>query len=150
MTQFLKLKYVFFQISSKRKCFSVWDVGGQEKTRSLWRSFCRQTDLIVYVVDSADKERMEEAKIELETILKVVSRTNANVPLLILANKQDLPGAITIGQMETLLGLKHLKNQWKIVDCCAVTGEGLETVLKDADQIIKLSKMKPCSSLNVG
>ena len=38
--------------------------------------------------------------------------------------------------------LKNFKNPWKIVDCCAVTGEGLETVLKDADKIIKHSRMK--------
>ena len=120
----------------------MWDVGGQERTRSLWRSYCRQTDLIMYVVDSADQERMEEAKIELETILKVVSRTNNNVPLLILANKQDLPGALTAGQMETVLGLKNFRNPSKIVDCCAVTGEGLETFLKDADKIIKDRRMK--------
>ena len=144
------LNLLSFQISRGRKCFSVWDVSGQEKTRSLWRSYCRQTDLIMFVVDSADQERMEEAKIELETILKVVSRTKANVPLLVLANKQDLPGAMTTGQMETMLGLKNFRNQWKIFDCCAVTGEGLETVLKDADNIIKQSKVKHSSLLKIG
>lgn len=45
--------------------FLVWDVGGQEKLRPLWRSYTRCTDGIVFVLDSVDVERMEEAKIEL-------------------------------------------------------------------------------------
>lgn len=50
---------------SKGVQFLVWDVGGQEKLRPLWRSYTRCTDGIVFVVDSVDVERMEEAKMEL-------------------------------------------------------------------------------------
>ncbi|XP_017106031.1 ADP-ribosylation factor-like protein 4C isoform X4 [Drosophila bipectinata] len=45
--------------------FLVWDVGGQEKLRPLWRSYTRCTDGILFVIDSVDVERMEEAKMEL-------------------------------------------------------------------------------------
>ncbi|KAE8739948.1 hypothetical protein FOCC_FOCC014560 [Frankliniella occidentalis] len=45
--------------------FLVWDVGGQEKLRPLWKSYTRCTDGIVFVLDSVDVERMEEAKMEL-------------------------------------------------------------------------------------
>lgn len=45
--------------------FLVWDVGGQEKLRPLWKSYTRCTDAIVFVLDSVDGERMEEAKMEL-------------------------------------------------------------------------------------
>ncbi|EDX15187.1 GD24390 [Drosophila simulans] len=45
--------------------FLVWDVGGQEKLRPLWRSYTRCTDGILFVIDSVDTERMEEAKMEL-------------------------------------------------------------------------------------
>jgi ADP-ribosylation factor-like protein 4 len=41
------------------------DVGGQEKLRPLWRSYTRCTDGIIFVIDSVDLERMEEAKMEL-------------------------------------------------------------------------------------
>ena len=56
--------------------FLVWDVGGQEKLRPLWRSYTRCTDGIVFVLDSVDVERMEEAKIELMRTVNsnVVSR----------------------------------------------------------------------------
>ena len=55
----------------------------------MWRGYCRQSDLIMFVVDSEDEERLEEARLELELLVKVIGR---NVPVLILANKQDLPG----------------------------------------------------------
>lgn len=43
----------------------ILDVGGQEKLRPLWRSYTRATDGIIFVIDSVDTERMEEAKMEL-------------------------------------------------------------------------------------
>ncbi|XP_011195001.1 ADP-ribosylation factor-like protein 4C isoform X2 [Zeugodacus cucurbitae] len=86
--------------------FLVWDVGGQEKLRPLWRSYTRCTDGILFVVDSVDVERMEEAKMELMRTAKCPD--NQGVPVLILANKQDLPGARNAKELETLLGLHEL------------------------------------------
>lgn len=83
--------------------FLVWDVGGQEKLRPLWKSYTRCTDGIVFVLDSVDVERMEEAKMEL--IRTVKSPENSQVPILVLANKQDLPGAREPRELERLLGL---------------------------------------------
>ncbi|XP_030244146.1 ADP-ribosylation factor-like protein 4C isoform X2 [Drosophila navojoa] len=86
--------------------FLVWDVGGQEKLRPLWRSYTRCTDGILFVVDSVDTERMEEAKMELMRTAKCPD--NQGVPVLILANKQDLPSACCPKQLENLLGLHEL------------------------------------------
>lgn len=86
--------------------FLVWDVGGQEKLRPLWRSYTRCTDGIVFVVDSVDVERMEEAKMELMRTAKCSE--NHGVPILIFANKQDLPGAKEPKELEKLLGLREL------------------------------------------
>jgi ADP-ribosylation factor-like protein 4 len=86
--------------------FLVWDVGGQEKLRPLWRSYTRCTDGIVFVVDSVDAERMEEARMELLRTAKAPE--NAGVPVLVLANKQDLPGARDPREVEKLLGLAEL------------------------------------------
>ena len=66
--------------------FLVWDVGGQDKTRPLWRSYTRCTDGIIFVVDSRDTDRLEEAKLELLKIAKLTERYC--VPILVLANKQ--------------------------------------------------------------
>ena len=58
------------KISSKTGSFHLWDIGGQDKTRPLWRSYTRCTDAIIFVVDCSNKERMEEAKLELMKISK--------------------------------------------------------------------------------
>ncbi|XP_017056793.1 ADP-ribosylation factor-like protein 4A isoform X1 [Drosophila ficusphila] len=86
--------------------FLVWDVGGQEKLRPLWRSYTRCTDGILFVIDSVDTERMEEAKMELMRTAKCPD--NQGVPVLILANKQDLPNACGAIELEKLLGLNEL------------------------------------------
>ncbi|KAH8418150.1 hypothetical protein KR009_001141 [Drosophila setifemur] len=88
--------------------FLVWDVGGQEKLRPLWRSYTRCTDGILFVIDSVDSERMEEAKMELMRTAKCPD--NQGVPVLILANKQDLPNACSAKELEKLLGLNELRN----------------------------------------
>jgi len=114
--------------------FTLWDVGGQDKLRPLWRSYTRCTDGIIFVVDSCKEDRLEEAKLELLKIYKSCSErrvsskhSNGKIPVLILANKQDLPMALDVSKLEHLLGLKHLaKERWHIQPTCAITGDGLE------------------------
>ncbi|KAK2714279.1 ADP-ribosylation factor-like protein 4C [Artemia franciscana] len=126
---------------SKGVQFLIWDVGGQEKLRPLWKSYTRCTDGIVFVLDSVDSERMEEAKMELVRTAK--SPENVGVPVLVLANKQDLPGAKDTKEIESSLGLNDLgSNQlFHVQSTCAVTGEGLDEGL-DAlyDMILKRRK----------
>lgn len=81
--------------------FQVWDVGGQEKLRPLWKSYTRRTDGLVFVVDAVETERMEEAKVELHRITR--SAENQGVPLLVLANKQDLDGAVSAPEVNAAL-----------------------------------------------
>ena len=71
---------------SRGLTFLVWDVGGQEKVRPLWKPYTRATDAVIYVVDSTDVERLEEAKLELHRIMRTPD--NIGVPLLVIANKQ--------------------------------------------------------------
>src|SRR5688572_10878469 len=75
----------------KGRTFKFWDIGGQDKLRPLWKTYSRKTDGIIFVVDSVDDERMEEAKMELHKILRQPDLTGT--PLLVLANKQDLLNA---------------------------------------------------------
>ena len=103
---------------------TLWDIGGQGKIRPLWHHYYKDTDAIVFVLDSADHERLAEAKEELWTAL-----TNpylAASKLLIFANKQDLPGTRTIAQLAEELRLSELRDRvWYIQGCCATTGEGI-------------------------
>jgi ADP-ribosylation factor-like protein 4 len=123
--------------SRSGQTFLLWDVGGQEKTRPLWRSYTRCTDGIIFVVDSSDAERLEEAKLELLKIAKLTERYA--VPILVLANKQDLPTAAEPAKLEKGLGLAAELGRgvgWAIQPCCAVTGEGLEEGLASLQEMI--------------
>ena len=69
--------------------FTVWDVGGQDKIRPLWRHYYQNTQGIIFVVDSNDRDRIVEAREELQRMLNEDELRDAL--LLVFANKQDLP-----------------------------------------------------------
>jgi ADP-ribosylation factor 6 len=77
-------------VTYKNVKFNVWDVGGQDKIRPLWRHYYTGTQGLVFVVDSQDRDRVDEAKQELHRILS--DREMKDCLLLVFANKQDLPG----------------------------------------------------------
>ena len=79
-------------VTYKNVRFNVWDVGGQDKIRPLWRHYYTGTQGLVFVVDSQDRERIDEAKQELQRILS--DREMKDCLLLVFANKQDLPGGM--------------------------------------------------------
>lgn len=121
--------------------FKVWDIGGQDKLRPLWRSYTRCTDGIVFVVDSVDEERMEEAKMELIRTAK--HPDNAGTPILVYANKQDLPGAKDPQEVARILGLTELSSNhsWHVQPACAIIGEGLDDGLEKLhDMIVQRKK----------
>lgn len=72
---------------------NFWDVGGQKSLRSYWRNYFESTDGLVWVVDSADKMRLANCKEELHSLLQ--EERLAGATLLVLANKQDVPGALS-------------------------------------------------------
>jgi small GTP-binding protein len=103
--------------------FTVWDVGGQNKLRPLWRHYFQGTSALIFVVDSNDATRLEEARNELHAILQ--DNEMQNVVVLVFANKQDLPNAVTAETMCDKLKLRALKNEWYIQSCTAITSAGL-------------------------
>lgn len=58
---------------SERCRLNFWDIGGQKTLRPFWRNYYEETDAVVWVVDSADRDRLHSCREELETVL------NANV-----------------------------------------------------------------------
>jgi ADP-ribosylation factor-like protein 1 len=111
-------------VTYKNIKFQVWDLGGQTSIRPYWRCYYANTDAVIYVIDSADRERISIARDELEAMLEEEELKDAS--LLILANKQDLKGAMTVTEVSTALNLTDMKNrQWTIFKCSAQTGEGL-------------------------
>lgn len=111
-------------VEYKNISFTVWDVGGQDKIRPLWRHYYQNTQGIIFVVDSNDRERIAEAKAELDRMLAEEELREA--VLLVFANKQDLPKAIPVAKLTEELGLTALRGRtWHIQGCCATSGDGL-------------------------
>lgn len=111
-------------VEYKNISFTVWDVGGQDKIRPLWRHYFQNTQGLIFVVDSNDRERVEEAKDELSKMLGEDELRDA--VLLVFANKQDLPNAMTAQDITDKLGLSQLRNKkWYIQGTCATQGQGL-------------------------
>jgi ADP-ribosylation factor protein 6 len=163
-------------VTYKNVKFNVWDVGGQDKIRPLWRHYfsgkfpftciCPRakdkqgviwlatrlapepnplgrhhnnlprviqklmrlcslgTQGLIFVIDSSDRARMEEAKQELHRIIN--DREMKDSLLLVFANKQDLPDALKPQEVTDALQLSKLKDKvWYVVPSCATTGEGL-------------------------
>jgi len=104
--------------------FTMWDVGGQDKLRPLWRHYFQNTNGVIFVVDSNDKERVGAARDELQKMLSEDELRDA--VLLVFANKQDLPNAMSTAEITDKLGLHSLRQRnWFIQGCCATTAQGL-------------------------
>lgn len=104
--------------------FTMWDVGGQDRIRVLWRHYYQQTQGLIFVVDSNDTGRFDLAAHELFTLLAQDELRNAAV--LVLANKQDLPQAASPTEMVDKLGLCQIRrHDWFIQPCSATDGTGL-------------------------
>ncbi|XP_061282454.1 ADP-ribosylation factor 4-like [Bos javanicus] len=111
-------------VEYKNICFTVWDVGGQDKIRPLWRHYFQNTQGLIFVVDSNDRERIQEGAEELQKMLQEDELRDA--VLLLFANKQDLPNAMAISEMTDKLGLQSLHNRtWCVQATCATQGTGL-------------------------
>ncbi|KAJ3041391.1 hypothetical protein HK097_002276 [Rhizophlyctis rosea] len=109
-------------VTYKNIKFNVWDVGGQDKIRPLWRHYFAGTQGLIFVVDSNDPERLEEARAELHRI--VSDRDMQDCAILVFANKQDLPRALNPMQVTEILQLPRLQGRlWYVHPSCATTGE---------------------------
>ncbi|KAI3988609.1 hypothetical protein MKX01_026973 [Papaver californicum] len=104
--------------------FTVWDVGGQDKIRPLWKYYFQNTQGLIFVVDSNDRDRVVEARDELHKLMNEDELRDS--VLLIFANKQDLPNAMNAAEITDKLGLHSIRQRrWYIQSTCATSGEGL-------------------------
>jgi len=104
---------------------NVWDIGGQKMIRPYWRNYFDSCDALIYVIDSADRRRLEETGVELSQLLE--EDKLAEVPVLVFANKQDLMNAIPASEISETLNLHMIRDRvWSIQPASAKTGEGLQ------------------------
>merc|ERR1712110_704271 len=108
----------------KNISFTMWDVGGQEKIRRLWKHYFIGTQGLIFVVDSNDTERIDVAAEELNYLLSQDELRDSSV--LVLCNKQDLPHAVSPSEISRKFGLdRELRRRWHVQACSAPQGHGL-------------------------
>ncbi|RAO64716.1 uncharacterized protein BHQ10_000728 [Talaromyces amestolkiae] len=111
-------------VTYKNVKFNVWDVGGQDKIRPLWRHYYSGTQGLIFVVDSSDTARLSEARLELHKIIN--DREMKDALLLVFANKQDTPGHLSPEEITNALQLNKLKDRlWYVVPSVATEGTGI-------------------------
>jgi len=112
------------EVVHKNMHFQVWDLGGQESLRSAWSTYYLNTHVVIMVVDSTDRERINLVKAELFKLL-AHEQLKAAV-LLVFANKQDAKDKMSPAEIAENLNLASIRSHpWHIQPCCALSGQGL-------------------------
>lgn len=120
------------------KPLTLWDIGGQIQLRATWKDYLEGTHILVYVLDSTDEARLPEAVAELREVLR--DPNMVRVPFLVLANKQEAPGALPLLEIRSRLGLEQLQDHcWELRACSALTGQGLPEALQSLRNLLKSS-----------
>ncbi|OMJ83753.1 hypothetical protein SteCoe_15230 [Stentor coeruleus] len=122
-------------IKYKKLNLAIWDVSGDMRYRVFWATYYQNAHGLIFVIDAEDREKIETAKDELYHVLEHNSVKNA--PILVLANKQDLPGAMSAMEvLEKLQMFKIRDRPWHLQATCALSGEGLSQGLNRLVQMI--------------
>jgi ADP-ribosylation factor protein 1 len=130
--------------------FTVWDIGGQHLIRPLWRHYYKGSEAVIFVVDSNDRDRIDDngsnsnddnVRDQLHSMLADEELNGA--ALLVFANKQDLPNAMSVDEITQRLQLNKLRNrEWYIQSSCARSGDGLYEGLDWLSHTLKKMKKK--------
>jgi GTP-binding protein SAR1 len=89
--------------------FRAYDLGGHETVRKTWKTYFPTVDGIIYLVDAADRDRFDESKKELDSLMASPELTK--VPVVILGNKIDKKEACNEDELRDVFGL-GTKSQW--------------------------------------
>ena len=121
---------------------TLWDLGGQQSFRSIWDKYYEDADVLIYVVDAADEERFDEARLTLQTLLEHPEASK--LPVLVLANKSDLPLAHDANALNTLFDMKGIQTQrtGRLLMASAITSKGLDSVMEWVIETVKTLKEK--------
>lgn len=105
---------------------TVCDMSGASTYRGLWETYYRGCQGVLFVVDASDKIRLCVAKDELDAMLAHADIRRGTAPVLVFANKMDLPGAVDAAEVSLLLGLPQIGDRaWQIQASNALSGEGV-------------------------
>ncbi|OZC09938.1 ADP-ribosylation factor family protein [Onchocerca flexuosa] len=97
------------KITKGNVTIKLWDIGGQPRFRSMWERYCRGVNAIIFMVDAADEDKLEASRNELSQLLDKPQLDS--IPVLVLANKKDLPGALDERQLIERMNLSAIQNR---------------------------------------
>lgn len=122
--------YSVEKFSASNIIFTVFDMSGQGRYRSLWEQYYRDAEAVIFVVDSSDKLRTVVARDELESLLNHSDIRDKQIPICCLANKRDIQDAMSAVEVADKMGLDSIKNKpYSIFATNALTGEGLNSAM---------------------
>ncbi|KAI1295574.1 ADP-ribosylation factor-related protein 1 [Halotydeus destructor] len=126
------------RIEAQSVRLNFWDLGGQEELQALWDKYYMESHGVIYIVDSSDIERIEESKAAFDKM--IANETLAGVPLLLVANKQDVPEALSLIRIKEiyksstqLIGGRDFHS----VAASALRGDGINESIEWMVQCIK-------------
>ena len=107
--------------------------------RPLWRTYAKGAEGIMFVIDSADHDTLEESRMELSQLF--MNPEMNSLPILLLANKQDLPNALDLDYLKkyfvnSFSDSNYTRRQVILRSTCAVTGDGLFEALDQLYEMI--------------
>ncbi|ORX88605.1 P-loop containing nucleoside triphosphate hydrolase protein [Basidiobolus meristosporus CBS 931.73] len=109
---------------------NFWDLGGQRDLRTLWEKYYKECHGIVFVVDSTDSSRLQECREAFESM--VAHDSTEGVPVIMLANKQDLPNALKVEEIKEIfnkIALSLDARDSKVMPISALNGEGVKEAI---------------------
>ncbi|KAI8620522.1 ADP-ribosylation factor family-domain-containing protein [Chytriomyces sp. MP71] len=111
-------------------CINFWDLGGQQELRRLWKKYYSESHAVLFVCDASDLDRIEEARATFETI--IATEELEGVPMLLLANKSDKPGAISVAHLKEIFNPVAAKlgaRDSKVLSVSALEGTGVREAM---------------------
>ncbi|XP_044467462.1 ADP-ribosylation factor-related protein 1 isoform X2 [Mangifera indica] len=135
------------EVSNSKLVF--WDLGGQPGLRTIWEKYYEEAHAVVYVIDAACTSRFEDSKSALEKVLRHEDLQGA--PLLILANKQDLPDAVSSEELARYLDLKKLDERVYMFEAVSgYDGMGIKESVEWLVEVMERSKRTEMLRARVG
>ncbi|CAH1775001.1 unnamed protein product [Owenia fusiformis] len=117
---------------------NFWDLGGQEELQSLWDKYYAESHGVIYIIDSSDRERVDESKEAFEKMIQ--SEVLLGVPLLVLANKQDLKNCMSTSEVKQAFhdsAQKIGKRDCKVLGVSALNGDGVHEGIEWLKQCVE-------------
>ncbi|XP_057335689.1 uncharacterized protein LOC130674387 [Microplitis mediator] len=110
--------FAVYVLNNKNYICNVWEIGGSDEVRKHWNNFLQDTDLLLFMVDASDANQLSQAVLSLKEILG--DNRMDNVPILVIANKQDVPDALKADQIKRALDLHSIsphKHKVEVITC---------------------------------